>query len=171
MAFEKEAEVMARCWSHMIKTGIITRFIQKAHSEKYISFPAVSQTQENILIEALKENFSKRINSHPEQFQRGAPGLNWDICSEDVAAGLKKADILIEDLDTIQFQIRPSIYMNSCGEVSVNNGTGCEFLHYPNPSLQLRFHGRHYLQLLDDVYTKYFSKNELQCSPNTSSLY
>ena len=69
MKFEKQAEVMARCWVHMIKTGVISRFIKKA-----------------------------------------------------------------------------------------------------DPALQLRFNGKHYLQLLDDIYKKYFSEYAVEFSLNIPEL-
>jgi hypothetical protein len=155
----------------MIKEGIITKFIQRVNKEKNYHPTKISQDQEKVLIAALQENFSKRINNNPKQFQRDTTGLNWDIFSEDVVSGLQKAGILIEDFETLQYRTRPFIYMNSCGEISVNHGHGCNFLHYPNPSFELNFfNARHYLQLLEDVFTKYFG-NEFKFSSENSPPY
>ncbi len=157
MALEKSAEIMARCWAHMIKTGVISSFIQKANPEKAVLAPTVSKIQEDTLIKTLKENFIKTINAHPERFETTATGLSWSLFSPDVANAMKEANISIDSLHLIKNKNNPHIHMNNYGQLTISNGWGGHFLYYPESplSLPLRFNSKPYLELLEDFCKNY----------------
>lgn len=161
VTFEKQASVMAKCWAHMFKTGIITKFLMVRFPQKKFSLLEITSEQEGILIRTLKENFLKYIETHPDNFTFRNHGTFWDVLSDDVLSGLKAANINMKHLNALQFQLRPFIYMNSGGDVSINNGGGCKFIYYNNEDSNIKFFGKNYIAELDRIYDDFFKNYKL----------
>lgn len=166
MKFEIQADVMAKCWAHMFKTGIIDKFIMINFPSLVISLPVITLEQETKLIETLKENFHKTIKTHPHKFTYGEHGLSWDVLDTDITSALKVANIVVEHLNDLKFRLRPFIYLNSVGEVAINNGGGCKFIYYVNESSNIRFFAKGYIQELDGIYNEYFENYRFLSLPS-----